>query len=115
MHSYGNIVFRGRSGEPYRFQAWPLETRFKSMPAVYIITRRACKDRNYPTSASHECLMVGTTEDLGQLATRRYGTPSTGEANCICVQIVQDPERRTAIERDLLDSSLIPMAPRGVY
>ena len=29
-----NINFRGKSGERYCFQAWPLDTRFKPMGAV---------------------------------------------------------------------------------
>lgn len=100
---YGNIVFSGKSGEDYRFEAWPLGTRFRSVPGVYFVTRREVEDTNYHR-ACHENIYIGQTASLAE----PLGTPPLIErfskhgANCICVCAIDSEERRKAIEKDLL-------------
>jgi hypothetical protein len=100
---HGSVVFGGKSGEKYRFQVWPLETRFKSVGAVYFVTRRAYENNTY-RRACHDGIYLGQTDNLADsLAAhpqlehfRNHG------ANCICVYLLADEERRIAVEQDLL-------------
>jgi hypothetical protein len=100
----GNVTFVGKSGERYHFQAWDLEAKFKSIAAVYFVTRRAYDNSTY-RRACHDGIFIGQTGDLssaladeGQIQRfRKYG------ANCVCVHVVADEARRIAVERDLLD------------
>lgn len=99
----GGITFSGKSGEKYYFQVWPLETRFKSVAAVYFLTKRVHENDNY-RRAGHEEIYIGQTEDLNTpFATqaqldcfRKHG------ANCICVYPAASAERRLAVEQDLI-------------
>jgi hypothetical protein len=101
----GNVTFVGKSGEHYHFQVWSLEARFKSVAAVYFVTKRAYDNSTYHR-ACHDGIYIGQTGDLsGSLAAegqlerfRKHG------ANCVCVHVLADEERRSAIERDLLDA-----------
>ena len=99
----GSVIFGGKSGERYHFQVWPLETRFKSVAAVYFVTKRAYDNSTY-RRACHDGIYIGQTEDLsGSLAAeaqlerfRKFG------ANCVCVHLLADEGRRIAVEQDLL-------------
>ncbi|MGH8660919.1 MAG: hypothetical protein ACREUB_04055 [Burkholderiales bacterium] len=101
----GSVIFVGKSGERYHFQVWSLDARFKSVAAVYFVTKRAYDNNTY-RRASHEGIYIGQTEDLsGSLAAEaqlerfsKYG------ANCVCVYVLADAERRIAVEQDLLDA-----------
>ncbi|MBI2314094.1 MAG: hypothetical protein HYU77_16500 [Betaproteobacteria bacterium] len=103
MAKYGNITFSGKSGEKYCFQAWPLGTRFKSLGAVYFVTKRAFKNRTYDR-ACHEAVYIGQTGNLAD----PFGTQSQLDcfekhgANCVCVFAVDTEELRLAVEQDLL-------------
>jgi hypothetical protein len=101
MSSKGTIVFRGRSGEQYRFQIWPLGTRFKALGAVCLLSKRSHKNRNFAQTASHECIHIGQTGDLSALA---YDASCFKHADCICVYLSPSEEHRTAVENDLVDS-----------
>jgi hypothetical protein len=101
----GSVTFVGTSGERYHFQVWSLDARFKSIAAVYFVTKRAYDNGTY-RRACHDGIYIGQTEDLsgaladvGQLERfRKYG------ANCVCVHVIADEARRIAVERDLLDA-----------
>ncbi len=101
--SHNNISFSGASGQPYRFQIWPMETRFKPMAAVYFVTHRAYRNRTYHT-ASHDVIYIGHTDNLA----KAFGTAAQPacfvkhEANCVCVLPLADPARRIAVVEDLL-------------
>lgn len=100
---YGGITFSGKSGEKYYFQVWPLETRFKSVAAVYFVTKRVHENNNFHR-AGHEEIYIGQTEDL----TVPFATQSQLDcfkqhgANCICVFPALSAERRLAVEQDLI-------------
>jgi len=101
----GNVTFVGKSGERYHFQAWSLEARFKSVAAVYFVTRRAYDNSTY-RRACHDGIFIGQTVDLSGSLTdevqlerfRKYG------ANCVCVHLLADEAQRIAVEQDLLDA-----------
>ena len=103
LASFGSITFSGQSGEKYLCHAWPLDTRFKPMGAVYLVTKRMANE-TYARKAGHQTIFVGRTDSLANpLASetdfdrfRKYG------ANCVCVYLDADAERRLTIERDLI-------------
>lgn len=103
MATYGGITFNGKSGEKYYFKAWPLQTRFNPLGAVYFVTKRVFSDKNY-RRASHESIFIGQTPDL----TVPLATPlqlacfEKQGANCICVFVDASEERRLAVAQDLL-------------
>ena len=99
----GSVTFVGKSGELYHFQVWSLDARFKSVAAVYFVTKRAYDNSTY-RRACHDGIFIGQTENLsGSLAAgaqlerfRKFG------ANCVCVYPLAAEERRIAVEQDLL-------------
>jgi hypothetical protein len=103
----GTVIFKGKSGEEYRFNAWPLTAKFKAVGGVYIVTKRSFEDRTFTTKASHQPLVIGHTADLADaLITRSQLEKLTAQgANCICVLAVADPVRRGEIEKDLIDGN----------
>ena len=103
MATYGGITFAGKSGEKYYFHAWPLKTRFKSVAAVFFVTKRNFSNKTYRI-AGHEGIFIGQTASLSD----PLATPILLErfmkhgANCICVLPIADAERRLAVEQDLM-------------
>lgn len=99
----GNINFTGTSGRSYAFQAWPIDTRFKPVAAVYFVTKRAFLNRTYNT-ASHDAIYIGQTDNLANAFGAKVSLERflKHEANCVCVHPLVDPELRDAIVRDLL-------------
>jgi hypothetical protein len=99
---HSDITFSGKSGEKYRFQVWSLDTRFKPLPAVFMVTRRAQNDGTY-NRASHEIIYIGETANLAD----PFATESQFECfrkhggNCICILQVEDEARRRHSEEDL--------------
>ncbi len=105
MATYGGITFNGKSGEKYYFKAWPLNTRFNALGAVYFVTKRVFADKTY-RRASHESIFIGQTADLTAplgLGTQLACFEKNG-ANCICVYVDANEERRLAITQDLLSA-----------
>lgn len=100
-------MFQGRSGARYRFQAWPMETRFKTVGGIYIVTKRECLDRTFQTMATHHWLAVGQTNDLGALVFTKPELSKLAKqgANCICVYAVAGEALRQEIEQDLIEGN----------
>ena len=103
----GTVIFKGRSGEEFRFHAWPLTAKFKAVGGVYIVTKRSFEDRTFTTKASHQPLVIGHTADLADaLISRSQLAKLTAQgANCICVLAVADAVSRGEIEKDLIDGN----------
>ena len=99
----GAITFTGKSGSQYPFHIWSLDTQFKAIGGVYFITQRTA-DRAKQLRPRHNAIFIGQTEDLAQA----FNAQELPErylklgANCICVHLHADPERRLGIEKDLL-------------
>lgn len=102
--TYRRISFTGKSGQKYYFHAWPLQTRFKALGAVFFVTKRSLENKTYLRSANHEGIFIGKTSNLGEpLATQGQLDRFTKHgANCICVHLVENEERRLAAEQDLI-------------
>jgi hypothetical protein len=103
MATFGGITFNGKSGEKYYFKAWPLQTRFNPLGAVYFVTKRVFADKTY-RRASHESIYIGQTTDLTAplAAPLQLACFEKNGANCICVYVDANEERRLAIAQDLL-------------
>ena len=102
-----SITFKGHSGEGYSFQAWPIDTKFKAIAGVYIVTSRTFDDRTFRSKASHKVFAVGQSAslDVPVLSKTELGELVKKGANCICVLAVPDPQRRAAIEKDLIEAN----------
>ena len=84
-----------------------MDTKFKAMGGIYIVTKRECVDRTFPTKATHRCLAIGQTADLAvsALTPAELSKLTTQGANCICVYAVVDEARRVEIEKDLIEGN----------
>ena len=102
-----SMIFRGKSGDRYSFQTWPMDTKFKAAGGVYIVTRRAFEDRTFSTKASHHPLAIGQTDNLAASFISHSERAKLTErgANCICVYAVADEARRIEVEKDLIDGN----------
>jgi hypothetical protein len=102
-----SVSFQGKSGTRYRFQAWPMGTKFKATGGIYIVTKRECLDRTFPALATHRCLAIGQTPDFAAsvLTKSEMAKLTQGGANCVCVYPVADTERRLEIEKDLIEGN----------
>jgi hypothetical protein len=104
MANYGGVTFTGKSGEKYYFHAWPLGTRFKSVGAVYFVTKRVFNNTTYGRRASHEGVYIGQTGNLNDpFSTQsQLGCFKKHGADCVCVYMVPDEQRRLVVARDLI-------------
>jgi hypothetical protein len=74
---------------------------------VYIVTRRTYEDRTFSTKASHRPLAIGQTANLSTAlsgAAERERLHKLN-ANCICVYLADDEQRRMQIEQDVLEGN----------
>jgi hypothetical protein len=110
---YGSITFSGKSGEKYRFDAWSIETRFKALAAVYFVTKRSRENTTY-NRASHDNIYIGQTASLADPfeTHSRFDCFTKYGGNCVCVHLLEDEERRKAMENDLLESYSTHCNPR---
>jgi hypothetical protein len=98
MATVGNITAHGKSGTPYPFRLYSLDTRFKAIGGIYIFL------------CGQTPVYCGQT---GDLSTRFDGHHKAAEislhrADCIGVLVEEDEDRRLAIERDLLENYMWP-------
>jgi hypothetical protein len=102
-----SVTFKGRSGSHYRFQVWSMDTGFKGIAGIYIVTKRECLDRTFPSMGSHRCLAIGQAADFGAslLTEAELSKLKTQGANCVCVYPVADAARRLEIESDLIEGN----------
>lgn len=100
MASKGTVVFRGHSGQDYRFRVWPIGTQFKPLAGVCLFSKRSYSNRNFAQTASHECLHIGQTPDLSRIS---YDAPHTKGADCVCLYLATDETHRLFVERDLVE------------
>lgn len=101
MPRLGVLRLTGKSGNRYRFHAYPLATVFrKGLAGVYVVTRRV---RSADTGAArHKEFSLGQTGDLRQLLDASHAQWAA-KANCICVLGEKDEIARRDIREDLAD------------
>jgi hypothetical protein len=103
MTKPSTIFLRGRSSREYCFQVFPTDTRLKAVPGIYIFTKRVFENPHFTRAASHECVAIGTTEDLSTIPS---SDSKNSAANYVCVLAVADAGQRDAIEQDLIDANI---------
>ena len=110
MPKYGDLILNGKSGENYCFQTWSFHTRFRSVGAVFFVTKRLFNSKNF-RRASHEVIYIGQTSSMSE----PLATPSQLDAfekhgaNCVCVYPTTDEARRINIVEDLITGGHAPL------
>jgi hypothetical protein len=103
MAKYDDLMLSGKSGEKYCFQTWPYHTRFRSVGAVFSVTKRLFNNKTFHR-ASHEVIYIGQTSSMSE----PFATLSQLEAfekhgvNCVCVYRAMDKAQRMNIVEDLM-------------
>lgn len=100
MAKYGTGTYTGESGTKYEFIAYSLDTEFKAVGAVYIISKRTPKPEG---GGSHEVIYVGQTGDLSERFDDHHKADcfKKNGANCILVHAESNEKTRFQIETDL--------------
>ena len=103
MNKLSTTTMGGDSGENYKFEVYSNETMFRQgISGVYLIARRfKLPDGKFTLDP----IYIGELNDLSilfgfhkkQACFQKHG------ANCKCIYICSDPERRKYIVQDLID------------
>ena len=101
MTKISTMNVKGQSGTAYSFDFYPMGTTFRTLGAVYIVTKRVKKPDG---GGSHTYLYVGET---GHLSTRfddhdKQDCFDKRGANCIGVHLDSTKQSRLDKEDDLL-------------
>ena len=104
MPSLGTITLVGKSGTPYIFEIYNLNTVFNPVSAVYAFTRAEPSTSGIPY---HTVLYVGQTGDLkSRIATHeKLQCVLSRGGNRICVRATPFEQDRLNIEKDLCQSN----------
>lgn len=104
MKKLGIVKFKGKSGNHYKFDAYPLQAVLDSgVAGVFVVTER--KRRKTGTGFVHSRLTTGQSLDLGASLTGGEKAYAEKGANCFCVHPLDDQDARSAIEKDLTRKS----------
>jgi hypothetical protein len=100
MSKIADANWAGQSGTKYAFQIYPLNTTFKPLGAVYVISKRTPKPNG---GANHTFIYIGQTGDLSTRFDDHHKEAcfATHGANCISVHLNNSSTRRFEIETDL--------------
>lgn len=103
MAIFGNVNIKGASGSSYEFTAYPGDTLFNAVGAIYVVTERTPKQDG---GALHRLLYVGETGDLSSRfdSHHKQGCFDARGANCICVLTRSNEHHRLEIESDILNN-----------
>ena len=101
------VTFAGKSGTGYDFRMYVWETKFKTVPGIYVVASRTMEPGQ---PAQYAPLFVGEAVDLSA-ALKSHPRDECFQmyyANVIGVLKENDDARRTSILADLLDSMAPP-------
>ncbi|MBI5476264.1 MAG: hypothetical protein HY964_05950 [Ignavibacteriales bacterium] len=100
MNGLGNVRIKGISGKEYKFRAYPMDTKFIHLGAVYFITSR---NLNPDGRISHSRIYCGETNDLSTYFddNKNVSCFKAHFANCICILPQEDEQSRLNIENDV--------------
>jgi hypothetical protein len=101
------VTFVGRSGKRYDFRVYVWETKFKSLPAVFVVASRHIEPGEEPR---YEPLFVGATADLTKTFQKHPRTDcfQMYYANVVAVLKEPDAATRERVSQDLLESLAPP-------
>ena len=100
MGKLGIVRFTGKSGDQYKFNAYPLQAGFrKGLGAVYVVTQR----RQVESSGAfkHRKICMGQTGDLRESLAGEGESLAARGGNCVCVHGEKDEAARMQIQQDL--------------
>ena len=101
MASLGKVTFTSKTGDRYRFKVFPLQTRFRKIGGVYLITYRG---HGAQGGHRHKILYVGKTEDFSLPFEKPDKVDNLVRlgANCICMHSDPSEESRHKTEQALI-------------
>ena len=96
-----SVTFIGRSGEEYDFRVYVWNTKFKSLPGIYVVASRSIEPGEMPTYVP---LFVGAAVDLSKVMKShpRAECFQMYYANVIGVLKHEDEQERDRIVADLI-------------
>jgi hypothetical protein len=96
-----SVTFTGRSGRRYEFRIYVWDTRFKPVPAVYVVASRTIEPGQPPR---YEAIFVGDTPDLSPALTDhpRNDCFQMHYGNVVGVLKVPTANERASIVADLV-------------
>ena len=102
MAKIRTLTLKGRSGEKYEFNVYPIDASFKAVGAVYAVTRRY---KDSEGGYKHDILYVGETEDLSTRFQNHHKADCFKQhnANCICTHRDDDLDSHVTKEDDLIE------------
>jgi hypothetical protein len=106
------VEFAGRSGERYSFRVYVWDTRFKTVPGVYVVASRTVEPGQ---AAQYAALFAGETADLSA-ALKGHPRDECFQmyyANVVGVLKEADGSRRAAILADLIGGLAPPCNAPG--
>jgi hypothetical protein len=102
-----SVAFTGRSGQEYEFRVYVWDTRFKSLPGVYVIASRSIEPGQ---PATYTPVFVGATDDLSK-AMKSHPRSECFQvyyANVIGVLKQEDEGERDRVTADLIEGIAPP-------
>jgi hypothetical protein len=96
-----SVTFIGRSGQEYDFRVYVWNTKFKSLPGIYVVTSRSIEPGQPPTYVP---VFVGAAVDLSK-ALKSHPRSECFQmyyANVIGVLKQEDEQERARIVADLI-------------
>jgi hypothetical protein len=106
MPKLGELTIPGKSGRKYRFDAYPLQTVWTRISAVYLVTHR---DVLPDGGVEHVCIHMGESQNLQEMLPSPVTSMKGHRANCICILQENGSEQRRQIIEDILDASSLPV------
>jgi hypothetical protein len=105
MPKLGELTIPGGSGRKYKFDAYPLQTVWTRISAVYIVTHR---DILADGQVEHVCMHLGELQNLQDMPPVPPASMRGHRPNCICILQEESREQRRQIIEDILDATSLP-------
>lgn len=101
------VTFAGASGKQYEFRVYVWDTKFKTLPGVYVVASRSIEPGQ---SALYESVFIGTSPDLSKAfkSHPRADCFQMYYANVIGVLKEPDADARERIGADLIEALAPP-------
>jgi predicted GIY-YIG superfamily endonuclease len=93
MALIGTLHLSGQSGQQYRFNVYPADTAFNTVPAVYAVSQRE-------NNGNHNILYIGQTDNLPERFDNHHKLQCFQRQgfNAICVH--QEPNERSRLSKE---------------
>jgi hypothetical protein len=107
MAKIADLTVIGKSGSKYTFAVYSIDSTWKELAAVYVITKRTEKTGG---GGSHRYVYVGETENLKDRHSNHHKADcfAKHDANCLCALLEDDEDKRLEIELDILAGNTFP-------